>query len=112
MARSAVQAGRFGDAGFLILASLAAGDKHGYAIAADIAAFSGTRFEPGTLYNALSRLEGAGLIEAREADERRRPYRLTAAGREELASSLVTLERVVRTSRSRVDRFSPTHGAG
>jgi DNA-binding PadR family transcriptional regulator len=32
------------------------------------------------MYEALSRLEGQGLIEGVESDDRRRPYRLTAAG--------------------------------
>ena len=35
---------------------------------------------PGTLYGALSRLEGMGLIESLEGDGRRRPYRLTDPG--------------------------------
>ena len=35
---------------------------------------------PGTLYGALARLEGQGLIEALPAEGRRRPYRLTAGG--------------------------------
>ena len=49
--------GRFADPWLLILTSLADGPKHGYAIMTDVAAFSGIRMEPGTLYRALSRLE-------------------------------------------------------
>lgn len=64
----------------LILSSLAGGDKHGYALIKDIEAFAGLRMPPGTLYEALARLESQGLIEALEASGRRRPYRITAAG--------------------------------
>lgn len=49
--------------------------KHGYALTKDVEA----RLAPGTLYEALSRLEGQGLIEAPESQDRRRPDRLTAA---------------------------------
>ena len=48
----------------LILVSLADGPKHGYAIQKDIHVVSGRRLGPGTLYGAIARLEGAGLIEA------------------------------------------------
>ena len=46
------------------------------------------RVAPGTLYEALSRLEGQGLIEALDSDDRRRPYRLTAAGARALREHL------------------------
>ena len=52
--------GRFVSPWLLILTSLADGPKHGYAIMADVADFSGVRMEPGTLYGALSRLERRG----------------------------------------------------
>ena len=64
----------------LILSSLAGGAKHGYALLQDIAEFAGVTLGPGTLYGALARLEERGLITALAADQRRRPYRLTAAG--------------------------------
>jgi DNA-binding PadR family transcriptional regulator len=38
------------------------------------------RLSAGTLYAVISRLESRGLIEALESEDRRRPYRLTAAG--------------------------------
>lgn len=72
--------GRYAGPATLILSSLAEGAKHGYALTKDIEAFSGVRLAPGTLYEALGRLEGQGLIEALEAEDRRRPYRLTSAG--------------------------------
>ena len=90
---------RFSDPGILILASLSAGPKHGYAMMEDIAAFCGTRLEPGTLYGALARLERGGWVEPLEAEGRRRPYRLTVNGRTMLDAHLATLERVVVAGR-------------
>jgi DNA-binding PadR family transcriptional regulator len=54
----------------------------------DIEAFAGVRLAPGTLYEALSRLEGQGLIEALESNDRRRPYQLTAVGAAALRAHL------------------------
>ncbi len=87
--------GRFSDPALLILASLAGGDKHGYAIMEDIQATSGVHLGPGTLYGAISRLEQAGLIVALPADERRRPYRLTGQGAAFLRQYLTSLQRFV-----------------
>ena len=70
--------GRFADPSLLILTSLADGPKHGYAIMTDVAAFSGVRMEPGTLYGALSRLERRGWIRPLEGAERRRPYEIAS----------------------------------
>jgi len=80
--------GRSSGPALLILASLADGAKHGYALTKDIEAFAGVRLAPGTLYEALSRLEGQGLIEALASEDRRRPYQLTAAGAEALRAHL------------------------
>jgi DNA-binding PadR family transcriptional regulator len=86
--------GRYAGPATLILSSLADGAKHGYALMKDIEAFSGVRLGPGTLYEALSRLEGQGLIEALSSDDRRRPYRLTAVGATALRSHLAAQRRV------------------
>jgi len=83
---------RFSDPSLLILASLAGGAKHGYAMMEDIENFAGTRLGPGTLYGALARLEAQGLIEPLPAEERRRPYRLTGAGVVYLQEQLTGLE--------------------
>jgi DNA-binding PadR family transcriptional regulator len=80
--------GRYAGPATLILSSLADGSKHGYALTKDIEAFAGLRLAPGTLYEALSRLEGQGLIEAMESHDRRRPYRLTAVGAATLRAHL------------------------
>ena len=84
------------------MTSLAEGPKHGYAITLDVEQFSGVRLGPGTLYGALSRLEENGLIEALPADDRRRPYRLTATGSAALAEHLQTLKRVARNGLDRL----------
>jgi DNA-binding PadR family transcriptional regulator len=90
------------DPGLLVLTSLAEGPKHGYAITTDVEEFSGVRLGPGTLYGALSRLESRGLIEALPAEERRRPYRLTAAGSTALEHDLKELQAVTRQGLDRL----------
>lgn len=86
--------GRWADPSTLVLASLADGPKHGYAITQDVAAQVGVDLGPGTLYGAIGRLEERGLIEAMPPEQRRRPYRITAAGARELAQSAVRMRRV------------------
>src|ERR1700679_3215687 len=68
------------DPPILILTSLAGGPKHGHALSKDIEGFAGVVLGPGALYGAITRLEERGLIEPLESDDRRRPYRITAAG--------------------------------
>src|SRR6266571_4442342 len=96
--------GRYAGPATLILASLADGAKHGYALTKDVEAFSGVRLAPGTLYEALSRLEGQGLIEALESRDRRRPYRLTAAGATALRAHLDGQRRVADVGLGRLAR--------
>ena len=71
---------RWADPPLLVLASLAAEPKHGYAITQDVAETMGVRLSAGTLYAVIARLEARGLIEPLESDDRRRPYRITMAG--------------------------------
>ena len=59
---SGAELGRYAEPAVLVLASLSDGPKHGYAIMADVEAFSGLRMGPGTLYAVLARLEQAGLV--------------------------------------------------
>lgn len=91
------------DPAFLVLASLADGDKHGYAMMEDIARFAGVRLGPGTLYGAITRLEERGWICGLESEDRRRPYRITGAGREYLEEQVASLSRVVKTARERLN---------
>lgn len=72
--------GKYAGPATLVLASLAEGPKHGYALTKDVEDFAGVRLAPGTLYEVLSRLEANGLIAALPAEDRRKPYELTAAG--------------------------------
>jgi len=95
--------GRFSDPALFILASLAGGEKHGYAMMEDIELSTGVHLGPGTLYGALSRLEQVGYIEALPADDRRRPYRLTSQGVVFLHQSLVSLEKFVSLGLKRLE---------
>jgi DNA-binding PadR family transcriptional regulator len=90
------------DPTILILASLADGDKHGYAMVQDIERFADVHLGPGTLYGALTRLEEQGWIQPLEAEERRRPYRLTALGRSVLEEQVGGMGRVVKTALQRL----------
>ena len=94
--------GRFAEPGLLILISLADGEKHGYAMMADIERICGVRVGPGTLYGALARLETRGWIESLPAEERRRPYRLTASGSAVLREQLAGMERLAAAGLERL----------
>src|SRR5215472_12190978 len=94
--------GRSSGPASLILSSLADGAKHGYALTKDIESFAGVRLAPGTLYEALSRLEAHGMIEALESHDRRRPYRLTAAGAAALATYLEAQRKVAEVGLRRL----------
>jgi DNA-binding PadR family transcriptional regulator len=75
----------------LVLAILAEGDSYGYAIIRRVRELSGGALEwtDGMLYPVLHRLERSGLIESRwesaESGRRRKYYRVTEAGRRQLA---------------------------
>jgi DNA-binding PadR family transcriptional regulator len=90
------------DPTILVLSSLAGGDKHGYAMMADIERFAGVRLGPGTLYGAITRLEKRGWIEPVKSEDRRQPYTITGAGREELREQLGDVGRIVRAGQRRL----------
>lgn len=92
------------DATLLILTSLAGGPKHGYAMIEDVVAITGVRLGPGTLYGAISRLESAGLIEALESSDRRRPYQITSRGRRHLETEIGGMKGLVATGLRRLKR--------
>lgn len=102
MGEGVADLGRFSDPALFILTSLADGEKHGYAMMEDIEALCGVRLGPGTLYGALTRLERRGLVEPLPSEDRRRPYRLTAAGASALAERLRNLEGLVRAGLGRL----------
>jgi PadR family transcriptional regulator PadR len=78
----------------LILKTLAAGPRHGYAIARwlEDTTGDGLQIEDGSLYPALYRLENRGWITAEwatsELGRRVKTYRLTATGKRRLAKSV------------------------
>jgi DNA-binding PadR family transcriptional regulator len=90
------------DRSILILTSLADWPKHGYALIKDIEGFAGVKLGAGTLYSALAKLERSGLVEALPAEERRRPYRITAAGREFLYQRLTESARIAEVGLRRI----------
>lgn len=67
----------------------------------DIEGMIGVRLGPGTLYGAIGRLEGQGLIERLPELERRKPYRLTHSGARAFAAKTATLERIVAVAAPR-----------
>jgi DNA-binding PadR family transcriptional regulator len=77
---------------FHILLALAEGPRHGYRIMQDVARLSDGQVElgPGTLYGAIDRMAGSGLIEATEGPggagrgKPRRYYRMTDLGQSAL----------------------------
>jgi len=97
-------------AAFQILLALAGEDLHGYAIMRAIASQTGDRMRlgPGTLYSSLRSLLEANLIEELESgedssinSERRRYYRLTAAGRKIACAEADRLADLLRVARAR-----------
>jgi DNA-binding PadR family transcriptional regulator len=83
---------------FFVLAALADGRKHGYAVIAEVSTLSDGRLKlrPGTLYAALDRLTEQGLV--RTAGEEvvdgrhRRYYEITPAGADTLAAEAARLQ--------------------
>jgi DNA-binding PadR family transcriptional regulator len=93
-----------------ILLALADGARHGYAIKQDVEERSAgeIRLGPGTLYEAIQRLEDAGYIEETESAQpspngqaaQRRYYRLTPDGWSVLKTELQHLARLVDHART------------
>jgi DNA-binding PadR family transcriptional regulator len=92
-----------------ILLALADGARHGYAIKQDVESRTegAIRLGPGTLYEAIQRLQDAELIEGAAAPEpangqeaQRRYYRLTARGLSTLRSEIRRLGLLVDRARA------------
>jgi PadR family transcriptional regulator len=83
----------------IVLAALAAGPAHGYAVIEAIKRKSGQFFDlpEGTIYPALHRLEQAGLLSSHwttaESGRKRRVYALTRRGHRALAERCAVWER-------------------
>ena len=94
---------------FLMLLCLADGEHHGYALKKALLRRSGGRIDmgPATLYRTLEGLVRDGLIEESDRrptpeldDERRRYYRITAAGKKIAASEAEHLAQLVGEART------------
>jgi DNA-binding PadR family transcriptional regulator len=93
-----------------ILLALAEGDRHGYAIKQEVERRTGgvIRLGPGTLYEAIQRLEDSGLIAEAAAgappadgqEAQRRYYRLTDRGFDTLRHEVRELARLVDAARA------------
>lgn len=97
-------------AAFQILLALAGEDLHGYAIMRQVEEQTGgrVRLGPGTLYTSLQNLLEEGLIEEIDArdesaihHERRRYYRLTAAGHRVARAEAERMAGMLRVARAR-----------
>jgi DNA-binding PadR family transcriptional regulator len=88
---------------FHILVALAGGERHGYAIIQEVAAATNNslRLGPGTLYRSLQRMLEQGLIVESGGDDRRRFYRITAAGQQAVRDESRRLAAMVRLARAR-----------
>ena len=101
---------------FLILTALLEQSQHGYALLADVERLSQGRvsLRVGTLYAALDRLTGEGLV-AVESEEvvrgrLRRTYCLTGAGADAVAAEADRMAALARTARTRLRRLRPAVG--
>jgi DNA-binding PadR family transcriptional regulator len=101
MARK-LTAGPFSDPELLILASLAEGQKHGYAIMTDVLTFADVELGPGTLYSAITRLVEMGWIEPCQPSGRQRPYQLTPAGGRHLQTQLAKMRHLAKIGLKRL----------
>jgi PadR family transcriptional regulator, regulatory protein PadR len=89
----------------MILAVLAERPLHGYGLvkAVEARSSSGVLLDPANLYRVLRRMRGLAWIEeADDAEERRRTYRITGAGRAVLVAELGRLERLLEHARPAV----------
>ena len=97
----------------IVLQTLRWGTQHGYGISHAINANSQDAFkvETGSLYPALHRLEKQGWIASEwkvsEKGQRAKYYKLTAAGRRQLASEQSRWSRLVDAMRAIMQPFDP-----
>lgn len=96
----------------IVLAILAEADSYGYAIIQRVKELSGGHLEwtDGMLYPVLHRLERLGYVEARwevaDSGRRRKYYRITPEGRDQLARERKQWQAVDSTLRGIWNRYS------
>src|SRR3954464_9585469 len=92
---------------FHLLLALRDGEQHGYALMQRVEELTdgSVRMGPGTLYGAIKRMLADGLIEETDErpdpaldDQRRRYYRITAAGEGACAEELRRMETLLRNA--------------
>ena len=101
------EAGPLTEPVLLILASLAGGPRHGYALMKDIESISNgrVRMSTGTLYGALRRLLEDQWIERFEQEDisrEKQAYRLTTDGRRQLESEVERMKQLTRAASARL----------
>ena len=93
---------------FHLLLALRDGEQHGYALMQRVEELTdgSVRMGPGTLYGAIKRMLADGLIEETDErpdpaldDQRRRYYRITAAGERACAAEVQRMETLLRHAR-------------
>ena len=90
----------------LVLSALGDGPRHGYAVIQEVTRLSEGRvvLRPSTLYSALERLTGDGLVAVVREEEVngrfRRYYELTPGGRDALAAEAARLEQNAAVARA------------
>jgi PadR family transcriptional regulator PadR len=95
---------------FFILTALVGAPRHGYGIVTEVAELSGgrVRLKIGSLYGALDRLAGEGLIELAGEEpwqgRLRRYYRITEPGRRALAGEAERLAANAQLAATRLGR--------
>jgi DNA-binding PadR family transcriptional regulator len=108
MPRTAKQPRPLSPAVFHLLLALRDGEQHGYALMHRVEELTdgAVRMGPGTLYGAIKRMLADGLIEETAErpdpaldDQRRRYYRLTAAGERACAAEVHRMETLLRHAR-------------
>jgi DNA-binding PadR family transcriptional regulator len=103
---------------YLVLLALTDGPLHGYGVIKAVRELSDERVRlgAGTLYGALDRLAGEGLV--RESGEEvvdgrhRRYYALTGEGARAIVEETDRLTELARTARRRISGMHPQLGGG
>jgi DNA-binding PadR family transcriptional regulator len=99
-----------------ILLAIGSGERHGYGIMTEVAALTdgAVRLAPGTLYTNIKRLLAGGLIEESDErpdpdnrDQRRRYYRLTAAGQQVVVTEVARMEVLVAGAQRWINELKP-----
>src|ERR1700722_10758689 len=92
-------------AAFFVLFALADGDKHGYLIMQEVKVLSDGKLQmgPATLYSTIQKLADQSFIEEVEnaAQDRRRNYRLTRAGKQLLNAEFLRQNEVLLLAKAK-----------